>query len=62
MPSTTEMIGALEAKLGKEELRRRIDEGRRDGDGYIHTGAMKVIYRLYFEEFPESDTAKEHRP
>lgn len=53
--ATTEMISALEAKLGKEELRRRIDELRRDDEGYIHTRAMVAIYQIYESEFPDQE-------
>ena len=51
--TTREMIQALAAKLGSAELRKRIDELRRDpSTGFIVMGAAVAIAAIYDKEFP----------
>ena len=48
----TEALRKLEEKLGKQELRRQIDELRRDPEtGYIRIRTITAVYEIYKREF-----------
>lgn len=50
--TATEMLSALEAKLSKEELRRQIDNLRRDpATGDIRMRTIAAVAELYKREF-----------
>lgn len=52
MKTATEMLTALEARLGKAELRRQIDNLRRDPDtGDIRMRTIAAVTELYKREF-----------
>lgn len=58
-PTATEMLSAVEARLGKEEMRRQIDALRRDlQTGMIRISVIAAVTQLYQQQLKEIDNGR----